>query len=306
MDIENSLVAFTAQKPIEKDDIVIREAKIKAENGSIRASGNEKVICINPDKDNPQATTYNPQIDAPNLYRLAANTPLTENAILNFCQEWGFLKLGTGGKLVGYPNLPQYWVDSIADIKHLFRHLKHLCHVLDEIKIADKKYGKNNYPQEIDNFASINWIEFDNGDLDARIHFHHGEITSIMRSNSLYDGSTDLIKWGDMRSALVYYLGKEINRHLSQTTQTALMYINNKFKPAHLWDQGCFIKPKSLVGVMWYQLADEMQGGRTAYSCQTCKTSFVRLVKPRANPPKYCSNACRQKALRQRVKQNTP
>lgn len=305
MDIENSLVAFTAQKPIEKDDIVIREAKIKPENSLIRVSGNEKVICINPDKENPQAITYTPQIDVPNLYRLAANTPLTENAILSFCQEWGVLKLGTGGKLVGYSDKHLYWVDSITDIKKIFKQLNHLCSVLDEIRQADKHYGKTNYPQEIEGFVSMNWLEFDNGDLDARINFHSGKVASIQRSQTLYDGSTELIKWGDMRSALIYYLGKEINRHLSQTTQTALMYINNKFKPAHLWDQGCFIKPTSLVGVMWYQLADEIQGGRTAYSCQTCKTSFVRMVKPRANPPKYCSNACRQKALRHRKNQKT-
>ena len=106
MEIENSLVAFTAQKPLEKDDLVFRQAAIKNMDGSLRGEGNDKVICINPDKENPQAVTYTPQIDAPNLYRLAANTPRKDNDILNFCRNWGFLKIGTSGKLVDYPDLP--------------------------------------------------------------------------------------------------------------------------------------------------------------------------------------------------------
>jgi len=64
------------------------------------------------------------------------------------------------------------------------------------------------------------------------------------------------------------------------------------------------LQPDSLLSAMWLQFAEAAVGGKEFANCETCGTWFqFRRVSDRATR-KYCSNACRVRAYRNRKEKN--
>jgi hypothetical protein len=62
------------------------------------------------------------------------------------------------------------------------------------------------------------------------------------------------------------------------------------------------IAPRTLLGVMWLQFAQELEGHLRYERCHQCQTWF--RVKPKGNRPstRFCRNYCRVKANRREKK----
>lgn len=294
----HSLLSFTQQRPTNPENIIILEAEIKASKRGSRKQtfGRKHQECIgyNPDVPSFEAKNYDPMKEEPGLYRIAANAGPTEKGALEFCREWGLLNLGSAGVLKDCADTRWRFVDMVSEAIGLFQNLKFLSGLLDTIKHYDLEYGVNNWPRHLHGIKQISW-ETKGAQRCVSGAWENGRSVTIAHNFREFEEFPDTIRWKNNRSALYYLLITEVNKQLAHHTQASVLYINDEYKPKHLWNKGCFIRPKSLAGVLWYQLADEIQGGRSAYSCAVCGQPFVNTSKPRGKLPKFCSNNCRQK-----------
>jgi len=62
---------------------------------------------------------------------------------------------------------------------------------------------------------------------------------------------------------------------------------------------GILLRPNNLLGAMWLQFADAIERGVDYGRCQVCDDDF-ELADGRSKRRKYCSNACSQRAYRER------
>jgi len=60
--------------------------------------------------------------------------------------------------------------------------------------------------------------------------------------------------------------------------------------------------PRTLIGAMWVQFADWLQGGRSPSRCKECRRWFSVVLDIRGRRAEYCGDACRFKAYRNRKK----
>lgn len=60
--------------------------------------------------------------------------------------------------------------------------------------------------------------------------------------------------------------------------------------------------PRTLIGAMWVQFADWLQGGRSPSRCKECRRWFSVVLDIRGRRAEYCGDACRFKAYRSRKK----
>lgn len=63
------------------------------------------------------------------------------------------------------------------------------------------------------------------------------------------------------------------------------------------------ITPKNLLGALWLQLAQALEGGRDYRRCATCRSWFSVAPELNRSDRLYCSERCRAKAYRQRKEQ---
>ena len=62
------------------------------------------------------------------------------------------------------------------------------------------------------------------------------------------------------------------------------------------------IVPSSLLGALWLQFHQAISGKKDYLQCAVCKTWFELTPKVNRSTKRYCSNACRTQALRDRHK----
>lgn len=83
--------------------------------------------------------------------------------------------------------------------------------------------------------------------------------------------------------------------------------LRKKVSPQMLWDMAAkqlklHLVPENLLGAMWLQLATAIDGDLDYRQCTTCGKWFGVSVLERGQARDYCSNACRSKAYRLRMK----
>jgi len=107
---------------------------------------------------------------------------------------------------------------------------------------------------------------------------------------------------GDCVRPAQYYLQKIVNEHLKTHVSPQLLWNVKGGRPDKL---GLFFVPESLLGLMWLQLAEAINGNRTYRQCATCKTWMV--ISPESTGKRSsrltCSNACRMKVYYGRMVQ---
>ena len=99
---------------------------------------------------------------------------------------------------------------------------------------------------------------------------------------------------GDCVRPAQYYLQKIVNERLKTHVSPQLLWNLKGDRPDKL---GLFFAPQSLLGLMWFQLAEAINGNRTYRQCSTCKTWMV--ISPESVGKRSsrltCSDACRMK-----------
>ena len=102
---------------------------------------------------------------------------------------------------------------------------------------------------------------------------------------------------GDVIVPAKYYVQKVINKHLEKRVSPKILW-DVRRQPVKL---RLFHMPESLIGALWLQFAQAVHGDKKFYYCDQCGSAFE--LDPRIGAKrgrKFCSNACRSKALRNR------
>jgi len=102
---------------------------------------------------------------------------------------------------------------------------------------------------------------------------------------------------GDLVVPAKYRVQEEINEHLEKAVSPRILWDTNRRTP----ELKLFHVPHGLKGALWLQFAHAIHGNKNFYYCDQCSAAFE--LDPRSGAKKgrkFCSNACRSKALRNR------
>ena len=64
--------------------------------------------------------------------------------------------------------------------------------------------------------------------------------------------------------------------------------------------QGLYVVPENLLGALWVQFAESIDGGRSKVRCIQCGSWMVVAPDTSRSDRTFCSNRCRSKAYRER------
>ena len=103
-----------------------------------------------------------------------------------------------------------------------------------------------------------------------------------------------LFRYGDREMATRYYLQSWVNEKLKHRVSPKLLW-NVRHNRPH--DLALYFVPEDLLGAVWLQFAEVINGNRPLRQCATCKTWIV--ISPEGIGKRSnrftCSNACRMK-----------
>jgi hypothetical protein len=99
-----------------------------------------------------------------------------------------------------------------------------------------------------------------------------------------------------------YYLQKTVNENLRNRVSPQLLWNVRRNRPHGL---ALFFVPQSLIGLMWLQLAQAVNGNKQYRQCLACRTWMLisRETAGKRSSRSSCSNACRMKVYYGRIVQ---
>jgi hypothetical protein len=125
---------------------------------------------------------------------------------------------------------------------------------------------------------------------------------AVIASAQLNSEWLKLFRVGDCLMPAKYYLQKSVNENLRNRVSPQLLWNVRRSRPHGL---ALFFVPQSLIGLMWLQLAQAVNGNRQYRQCLACKTWMLisRETAGKRSSRSSCSNACRMKVYYSRIVQ---
>lgn len=220
---------------------------------------------------------YNPlSRDHSALYQIFANTDPTPEGIVKFANNYGLLgekifALNTNEGPLNSAERLGLWIKEINDIREAFR-------FWEKINASDTKGLSQN-------------IRWNNSRDDVSFVNDNGGYL-IAHSESL---KTMPFVYPDIIFPAKLHLLRVINEHLKGRVSPRL-YFNRDYR-----NQDLYFVPDNLIGALWLQFAQAVEGNKEYFHCKQCGLVFE--IDPdtgfRTNK-RYCSASCRNKALRKR------
>lgn len=233
---------------------------------------------------------YQPLRLYPALFRTFADIMPTEDGILSFVNEYGRLILGemlivrseTGNKDgtldTGEPL--SLWVSEITAMNQA-------------LTLWDM--AQNRDMTGLSGF--IHWsgdgVYYDSGP-GTEEHSSLGRTTRTIAH--LNEGS---------RLGNILLPGDLVTPALSQVQHVVNQHLEERLSPKVLWDTdyahlNLYFMPNSLIGALWLQFAQAIDGNKTYRRCDECRAWFELSPEVARTTKRFCSNACRVKAYRNR------
>ncbi|MHB1325673.1 MAG: hypothetical protein ACYC0L_05625 [Thermoleophilia bacterium] len=240
------------------------------------------------------ASGYDPLRHETNLFIKFANTSPEPEEILSFANQYGLLggdiavAVMRTGAFPGEGELLSSWQEEIKSMKQM--------------------WGLWSMAKDGDAEGLGRFIHWDNqdcvfyyGDPDYRPGQarKQGIPYSIIASKD----DPELFKRlqpGEHVVPAKYVVQQAVNEHLKKRVSPRVLWDVQK-KPVEL---KLFHEPNSLIGALWLQFAQAIHGEKNFYYCDQCGAAFeldARLITRKSR--KFCSNACRSKAQRERIEE---
>jgi hypothetical protein len=126
--------------------------------------------------------------------------------------------------------------------------------------------------------------------------------SAVIASARLNSEWLKLFRIGDCLMPAKYYLQKTVNENLRNRVSPQLLWNVRRNRPHGL---ALFFVPQSLIGLMWLQLAQAVNGNKQYRQCLACKTWMLisRETTGKRSSRSSCSNACRMKVYYGRIVQ---
>jgi len=256
-----------------------------------------------------------PLRDAPALFRtLAELDPGDPDAVLAFASRNGWLGLGERepelGQLVPDDTRPGRLLpaEGLAEWAEAVYGVRQAVELLDAAQAGDERRLRR-WIRAGDEWATYQRREASPSREAARRaggkraqvgHLRPASLTFHLDGRDHLDARSplsDYLREGDVVRAARFFAQRMITRGLAEHTRAALV-----FDP-ETRAQGLHVVPWNLLGALWIQTAGLAEGGRDYERCETCRGWFVLSPEYNRADRRYCSDACRHKAYRERRRQ---
>jgi len=228
------------------------------------------------------------------LFRTFAETPPTKEGVLAFANKYGhlgdkdndvFIGLPDGkeGHVMGTGETLSFWhkeISAMARALELWDAVKRGTLEVLSRYIAWEKGGVN-----YDSHRGM-----DTKDLKPPYSRHMEWIAAP----EIHPEWLERFRPGDLAFPALFYVQKVINDHLAGRVSPRLLWGRDRTR------LGFYIVPGSLIGAMWLQFAQAIDGNKNYRRCEECRTWYEVSPEVARTSKLYCSNACRSRAYRGR------
>jgi hypothetical protein len=255
----------------------------------------------------------------PNLFLIFADTPDTKEGIKRFADQYGLLDLGQRdgavmlpvGAAYGSPKKrPLGTGELLSAWQHEVREMRQAVNLWSALREAQS--GDMTKLSRHIQWPRSNFVYYDNHPdrpipAEARLLGIAGPRRSVenngedafrtiaaIASEALNPEWLKLFRVGDCLMPAKYYLQKVVNQHLKTRVSPQLLWNVRSNRRDNL---SLFFVPRNLLGLMWLQLAEAINGNRQYRQCVACKTWMVISHEGVGSRSSRftCSDACRMK-----------
>jgi len=256
-----------------------------------RPSEKEERFLVEPLGDDSWITRYPPLTTQTGLFReFASLHPASEVEIVKFAGKYGWLgepmqtlvhraKRGEPGIVMS--SLSKMFGERITAWQAEVATMEHLVHLWDAATKRDHATLKKFVTWEANGDGV--WYE---GILGQTVVARTGHKEEFFNN----------LKTGELTRPILEFVRTKVTERLDRSG------ISNRL----LWDpsyrrQSLHVVPESLVAALWLQFAKAIEGDKEYRQCEQCNRWFEVAAEKREDA-KFCQNACRSKAYRERQK----
>jgi hypothetical protein len=212
-----------------------------------------------------------------------------EGGVIQFANQYGLLGDPPAGYHFNVPDLSllesiKTW-DNLLVWRNAINAMRDMVRLWDAVRVPDharlKKYII---------WQSDHEVIFDNQEP------YIAPSVQVIASSDEREGWFAYFKQGDLVTPAWFHLMATVNMWLTGLVNADLQ-----------WDGAALglvtrIVPSSLLGALWLQFHQAISGKKDYLQCAVCKTWFELTPKVNRSTKRYCSDACRSQALRDRHK----
>jgi len=230
------------------------------------------LVLVRTPKKMPEFNTYFPLEEFSGLFHTFAETPPTKTGIIDFANKYGFLEIenlesieiGENGEQEKGESL-SFWQKEIT-VMHQALELWNAVNNNDQETLS--KYIRWDHDKKIIDFSLSEYIKW----------------------RPFPEPFTPF----DLISPALFCLQQVLNHHLSGRVSPQVYKRDSTNKLT------LYIVPNSLIGALWLQFAQAIDGNKEFRRCEECRTWFELSPETARTSKLYCSNACRSRAYRKR------
>ncbi len=254
----------------------------------IRGEPSQTRFLVERDTKTPRTIVQAPLRNFSGLFRTFADTDASEEGVVEFARTHGRLR---NPPIVDSPVPGDSWWIWISEILTM----RHLIGMWEATRSGDGQGLSDLIAWENDPVSCViyrGWEQAAKNLLDGNAPWLLRP--EVIAAENMNPGLLASFSPYDLIRPALYRVQRVVNEKLREHRVVGKM----------LWDQqqtrlSLYFHPGTLIGALWVQFAQAIDGDRRYGCCQECGRWFDLTTDRRADA-KYCSGACRSKAYRQR------
>ena len=242
-------------------------------------------LVVNPDSYEG-AEWYQPLRDELALFRSFAAVPYTElEGMEAFVRAHGPLGIAKFLEPVGSPTPPEG--EAFADWTREIQHMRAALDAWDALRDRRPERLAERFRVRRDGAGGIASVFFESPGLSAFVlsEGHYTQLWKYVRNAPENEA---------LKLAALFFVQDAINKRLDEHASPRLLYA-----PPRVALELCLI-PDNLLGAMWLQFGQAVDGNKDYARCAVCRRWFERSPRAKRPEAKHCSTTCRMKAYRDR------
>jgi hypothetical protein len=264
----------------------------------------------------PSAQVYEPFEAHPSLFTHFANLELDELSIKNFADKYGCLGIRKHAEIESIP----YWVEDFNDWTRAIRDVQRAIKIYEATQVLDvgelnRRITKIRLKDLVKESTPVGERSIAVPTDEVRYALHlDKEIRpgDELNPNDEYDGARQYL--------LPAVFSEDIHKEIADdpVKQAKLLFwelVNGRLRDSlsarltlnrKTWKYNLRFEPQNLLTVIWLQVANLADSAKQITRCVVCDNVMEIKKRGAKKNPKYCSNACSQKAYRARQSASSP
>jgi hypothetical protein len=224
---------------------------------------------------------YSPMDQFPALFRTLADTPLSEDGVVRFANQYGGLgvqeqiRLTRGPKLsLGIGESGPVWMNEIDAMRRAVQ-------MWDAVRHGNTAWFQEHVHVEPKGPEEV-WVSY----LEEGVLYHREVIGPDLAG---------FVRPNNVRRPTLLFVQRMINTRLRDHAAPRLLYDSDQDR------LGLHLVPENLLGALWLQFARAVDGNKDYRRCGGgCGRWMEISLDAHRTHRRFCSDACRNKAYRER------